>query len=776
MELLAPAGSPDAFYGAVAAGADAVYLGGSRFGARAYADNFTEEEIVACIKYGRLFDVKVYLTVNTLLRQRELEELPDFLEPFCRAGLAGVIVQDLGVLDLVRKAFPGLPLHASTQMTLCGSWGAELLKGMGVSRIVPARELSLEELKTLRLRTGMEVEAFVHGAMCYSYSGQCLFSSILGGRSGNRGRCAQPCRLPYQIRGAGKGREEYPLSLKDLCTIEHIPEMVEAGIDSFKIEGRMKKPEYAAGVTAVYRKYLDRYYELRERLGEEDAAAAYGVSPEDREELAGLYVRGELQDGYYFRRNGREMITLSSPAYSRTDEGRLKRIREDYLARRPRLPIDAEAELIIGKEASVIFRRGDVAARARGSAVQPAQNQPVTEEDLRRQLGKLGDSPFVIKELEIRLSGSAFYPLRQINELRRQAAEALERALLEKSLSPEERPNQSTERNIHRPDESIDCRGNRPSQSTAGGQAADGPMPGGGREAGLAVTLRTPEQLQVFADFFRIPPGEDRERIPLRYLALDGDLLLGSPSECFSVWGGIRTALKDERTHRFPELLAALPYVLREADAPYMERLWAMAERGEIQGFLVRSLDELGFLLEKERESGRRVRLRTDAGVYAWNTGAARRLTGMADGFCLPLELNAAEQRRLLEDTAREGLRASWEKIVYGRIPMMVTANCLRKTAGQCGKGGGEVLRLRDRFQTDFPVLCDCAHCVDIIYNSVPLALFGEQYRLPGVEILRFDFTVESGREMENVWKTWRSGGSLERGAYTTGHEKRGVE
>ena len=314
IELLAPAGSREAFYGAVHAGADAVYMGGEKFGARAYADNFSREDLIACIRYGHIHGCRSYLTVNTLMKEQELTELTEELRPLYEAGLDGVIVQDIGALHVIRQYFPGLKIHASTQMTVTGPEGAKLLKELGVSRVVPARELSLRELGNLKRESGLEVEAFVHGAMCYCYSGACLFSSILGDRSGNRGRCAQPCRLAYDTDSPGAvvhRKEYYPLSLKDLCTIEHLPELIEEGIDSLKIEGRMKRPEYAAGVTALYRKYLDRYLTHPEK--------PFHVENEDLEALAKLYIRSQRQDGYFFRQNGREMVTLESPSYSGSD-------------------------------------------------------------------------------------------------------------------------------------------------------------------------------------------------------------------------------------------------------------------------------------------------------------------------------------------------------------------------------------------------------------------------------------------------------------------------
>ena len=288
VELLAPAGDMACFKAAVNAGADAIYLGGEEYGARAYASNFTTEELCEAICYAHLFDVKVYLTVNTLVKERELSGLCDFIRPFYEVGLDGVIIQDFGVLQTLKSNFPGLELHGSTQMCVTGKYGAELLKEYGVSRVVPAREVSLDEMKEIKA-TGIEVEAFIHGAMCYCYSGQCLFSSFLGGRSGNRGRCAGPCRLPYTAFGQ---KEIYPLSLKDMCTLPILHELLDADIDSFKIEGRMKNPYYVAGVTAIYRKYIDLYYETKQN------GKKYKVDQKDLDMLRKLYVRTELETGY----------------------------------------------------------------------------------------------------------------------------------------------------------------------------------------------------------------------------------------------------------------------------------------------------------------------------------------------------------------------------------------------------------------------------------------------------------------------------------------------
>ena len=342
IELLAPAGSYETFQAVINAGADAVYLGGSRFGARAYADNFGEQELLEAIDYAHLHGRAVYLTVNTLLKERELEdELYSYLRPYYGQGLDAVILQDLGAFYRVQSWFPGLSIHTSTQMTVADRYGAGLMKQLGAARIVTAREMSFAEIKAIHDEVDIEIESFVHGALCYCYSGQCLLSSMLGGRSGNRGRCAQPCRLPYEAYDAHfkkippndkKRKEEYILSPKDLCTVDVIPELVECGIDSFKIEGRMKQAEYAAGVVSVYRKYLDLYLECFERVGDARLAKeAYRVSKEDRRSLFDFGNRSGFTEGYYRKHNGRDMITLEKPNHAKGNEALWADIRGRYI-------------------------------------------------------------------------------------------------------------------------------------------------------------------------------------------------------------------------------------------------------------------------------------------------------------------------------------------------------------------------------------------------------------------------------------------------------------
>ena len=298
-EILAPAGSMEGLKAAIAAGCNAVYIGGNRFGARAFANNLDQDEMLEAIAYCHLHDVKLYMTVNTVLKDREIKEaLFSYLRPYYEAGLDAVIVQDMGVLRFISRHFPKLAIHASTQMTLTMGKGKEFLEKYHVNRIVPARELTLRELCTMRRETSMELEVFVHGALCYCYSGQCLFSSMLGGRSGNRGRCAQPCRLPYHMAEQNRSEDAYLLSPKELCNLPYLAEMIEAGIDSFKIEGRMKRTEYTAFVTSMYRKYVDLYFALGKEKYRDYIKKNQKEWEEDLQNLSDLYNREGFTQGY----------------------------------------------------------------------------------------------------------------------------------------------------------------------------------------------------------------------------------------------------------------------------------------------------------------------------------------------------------------------------------------------------------------------------------------------------------------------------------------------
>ena len=446
VEILAPAGSYESMVAAVNAGANAVYIGGSRFGARAYADNLDEEAMIRAIDFVHLHNCRIYMTVNTLVKEKELPELYGYLKPYYEAGLDAVLVQDLGVFSYIREHFPDLPLHISTQMTVTGKYSAADLKRMGAVRVVPARELSLKEIREISEATGLEVETFVHGALCYCYSGQCLFSSLIGGRSGNRGRCAQTCRLPFDVEKGDKvlggKNEKYVLSLKDLCTLDLLPEILEAGVCSLKIEGRMKSPRYTAGVVSIYRKYVDMYLA--------HGRSGYRVDPADRRALLELFDRGGQSEGYYKEHNGRDMVVLKEkPAFREPDQELFDRLDRTYVDAVKKEPIRGTALVSEGKpvrltveytpslEPAGITEDGmavlePVSVACTGDMAETAKNAPMDGDRVRKQLMKTGDSPFFFEELEVLVEGKVFLPVQALNRLRREALEELCRAVTER--------------------------------------------------------------------------------------------------------------------------------------------------------------------------------------------------------------------------------------------------------------------------------------------------------------------------------------------------------
>ncbi len=410
-ELLSPAGDLQCFYAAINAGADAVYAGLPRFGARSFAGNLSSEEFITALDHAHLFAKKVYLTLNILMKDRELDDVISMLEPLYRAGLDGVIVQDIGLISLIKNEYPDLEVHVSTQGFITGVHGAKLCRELGASRVVPARELSLKEISAIKEKTGIEVECFIHGAMCYSYSGMCLMSSFLGGRSGNRGRCAGPCRQPYN-------GNDYVLSMKDLCSLKEIPALLRAGVDSLKIEGRMKSAEYVYHVTRIYRKYIDLFYDK----------GSDPVSDKDLNELISLYSRSGLNNGYFYKHNGAEMIT---------------RKKGNYVSSLPEIPdsglnigVSCEAFFKTGEKARIILKYGSHRAECFGEIVAAAEKKPLSVSRIEEQLKKTGQSGVVFDNMSITADDNIFMPLSRINELRRKGIEALKEDILNEYRRP----------------------------------------------------------------------------------------------------------------------------------------------------------------------------------------------------------------------------------------------------------------------------------------------------------------------------------------------------
>lgn len=716
VELLAPAGDYECFMAAINAGADAVYLGGMKFGARAYANNFSKEEIVEALRVAHLFGRKIYLTVNTLVKENEMPELVPYMEPLYEAGLDGVIIQDLGVLETLREHFPGLLLHASTQMTITGVYGAEFVKSLGVCRVVPARELSLDELKDIKQRTGLELECFVHGAMCYAYSGQCLFSSILGGRSGNRGRCAGPCRLPYTDKN---GKQLYPLSLKDMYTLPMLPKLIEAGIDSFKIEGRMKSPEYVAGVTAVYRKYIDRYLSMPDH--------EFQIDKKDETLLRGLYIRSDICRGYYEMHNSKNMITIKEPGYGGSKKEVLEEIRRTYLNQKPFIPIKGKVFVFEGKPAVLTFYTDTVSVTVEGEMAGEAINRPLTDQDISDRLSKLGDTFFKLEAFEVRTDDHSFMTVKALNMLRRKACAKLEQTIMKGNT---QRVTFDVYPKIRRAKTASDFLGANQ----------------------LAVYVSTREQLaEILLS----------DEVNLIYISADCFLQEKDAMESF---------LKKHPRQYF----LALPYILRKRSYLYLEQYKALLESGLFTGVLVRNFEEVQWLNNIDY-CGQIV---SDNTIYVWNNAALGICARLFDRVTLPVELN---QKELL--LCSDGVQT--EFVIYGRLPLMFSANCVQKTLEQCihRPDGQNMYMLTDRYQNPFPVMQNCIHCYNILYNTVPLSLHGQldKIKKAGFQVLRLDFTLENARQTRAVLayyikKSKGMDADFIWKDYTNGHYKRGVE
>lgn len=414
-ELLSPAGSWDALVAAVQSGADAVYLGGTDFSARAGAENFSREQLIEAVRYCHIRGVKVFVTLNTLLKQSEVQPALDFAVFLHeQASVDGLIIQDVGLAGLLLRAVPGLRLHASTQMSVHSIAGAEKLRRLGFKRVVLARELSFKQIVEIKRAVDIELEIFVHGAICQCYSGQCLMSSILGGRSGNRGRCAQPCRLPYELKDpAGKlVKKGYLLSPKDMCLIDHLQEIKQAGIDSLKIEGRLKRPEYVAAVTDIYRNYLDS-----------------GKRPEqkDRQVLLNAFNRSGFTDGYFTGKLGGTMMSYALPS-NVSPETFASEIKQRFAsnANFRLVPVQAECEICRGKKMRMTLTDVDGnTVTAIGEVPQEAIHQPLARERVCAQLSKFGSVPFELTELKLQLEEGLTVPISALNALRRAVCEKL---------------------------------------------------------------------------------------------------------------------------------------------------------------------------------------------------------------------------------------------------------------------------------------------------------------------------------------------------------------
>ena len=727
VEILAPAGSFACFQAAMNAGADAVYAAGTRFGARAYANNFTQDELIEAIERAHIYGKKFYLTVNTLLKDHEIAELYDYLAPLYERGLDAVIVQDTGVFQFIRSNFPDLDIHASTQMTITGAAGAKFLERQGAARVVPARELSLEEVRQIHETTDLEVECFVHGALCYCYSGQCLMSSVIGGRSGNRGQCAQPCRLPYTV----DGQKKYFLSLKDICTLELIPELVEAGIDSFKIEGRMKRPEYTAGVVRIYRKYVDQYLKHGRK--------GYKVAEADRKELLLLFNRDGFSTGYYEKHNGRDLMALyqapASDSEKKAYEKKIAELHQMYVEQEKRIPVHGYFYGGADQPLQLTLTEDETGACVvvTGGCPQAAQNRPTDQEQVEKQLKKLGGTSFVWESLDVQIEDGLFIPVQELNNLRREGITELQKELLRIAL-----------------EEKADRQGTGKGTDVT---AKRGKKSHGFRE--LHISVETEKQLaEVLRWWDETGTQTEGIRPSLGAVYLDAESL---EEDLERLVGQVHSA----------ELKAyvVLPAIFRKITRARYEKKLSYWQNLRADGYVIRNLEEYEYVRDKEWAGD----LILDHNVYTFNQESREywRKKGVMKQTS-PLELNGRELANLSDENSIQ--------IVYGRYPMMTTAGCVRKTLNLCRHEPG-VTELRDRKNVSFPVKNYCRDCYNVIYNSQPLYLFDRfsEVEALGAGVCRIMFTTETVQETRQVLSQWLTG-EKRQSEFTRGHFARGVE
>ncbi len=748
-EILSPAGSIETLYAAIHAGADAVYIGGQLFGARAYADNPDCTELLKAIDYVHLHGRKLYLTVNTLLKNNEIEEkLYNYILPLYEQGLDAVIVQDLGVFHFLKENFSGLDLHASTQMTITGVDGALLLKKMGASRIVTARELSLKELKTIHDNVDIEIESFIHGAMCYSYSGMCLFSSMIGGRSGNRGRCAGPCRQPYEVYRNRKRQNDqnslYALSLKDMNTLEILPDIIDSGVYSLKIEGRMKSPEYAAGVVSIYRKYLDLYLE-KGRDG-------YHPDKSDVKNLSELYTRSGSVTGYYKCHNSKNMISLKKPAYKSDNEQFIKDIHEKYCSNKLKYKADATITLEIDKPMKLKISSANPSKKNQqnlavlGDLAGKAKNRPVDRSNVYKQINKTGDTFLEFENINIHMDDSVFVPVSRLNELRRKAIEQYEEQLLKhfrRTIFQCEIPilDDNERRNVKKNENSVFNK-----QTVHNSDSV--PL--------ISCQINTQDQLESALNISEI-----------KEIYISTDIL--AVNECVNA---VKRVLMSQKT-----ACILLPYIYREHAKEYVSDLIEKLKnligglKAEMPALIIRNIDELGMVLENHYQN-----FRIDSSLYSFNRYSKEYFYRLgARMVALPYELNYNELKNLTD--SRD------EIVIYGRVPLMITAGCVNKNFYQCEKGKNKVLQLKDRKSTVFQTLCCCNFCYNIIYNSVPISLLGVQKKVENLPAgnYRINLTLEDYNEsvdiIEKCIRLFINHQQVEESfELTRGHFNRGVE
>ena len=692
MELLSPAGGFDSLIAAVQSGADAVYMGFGAFNARRSAKNFTDEEFASAVAYCHLRGVRVFLTLNTLLTDRELVQAAEALRKTSAMGVDAILVQDWGLLTLAREIVPDVPLHASTQMSLFTLGGANEAAALGMERVVLARELSRDEVREICAGCPAQIEAFVHGALCMCYSGQCEMSAVVGERSGNRGACAQPCRLPYGVDGPCRGG--HPLSLKDANLSAYLAEMEEMGVDCLKLEGRMKRPEYVAVITGIYRRLLD---EKRRPTAEE------------ARQLEQAFSRSGFTDGYWLGKKGPQMFG-TRPENAPEPKELFAAARETYENGRENRKIPVNLRLTVRRGQPVrlsgacTVHHGVAMAMAQGDIPEEARNRAVTAEELRQRLSKTGGTVFTADNIEMELDEGLMVSASTVNGLRRELLEEL------------------AKRRVDIP----------PRRELPVPPLPDAPE--GGQDMRFTCSVLKAEQVTA---------ALLAERPAIVYVPIEELDKLDAGLD----WGET-------------ELCAVLPRIFRTADeVPLRQLLQRHPEASSV------SIGNLGHL-PIVRGLGRT--LRGDCGLNIFNSRALLfwREQGL-DSAAVSFELRWQQIRDLKK-------YLPCEAVVYGRLPLMVTENCVTRCGPGCSHGAGSILT--DRTGAQFPVTCGYG-CRCEIQNSKTLFLADKpEMRRCGLTYGRLRFTTETPEQCARVLRRYRNGGDWAPEDLTRGLFYRGVE
>jgi putative protease len=764
VEILAPAGSVMSLQASFKAGADAVYMGGTRFGARAYAENPNDDELIRAIDYAHLHGKRLYLTVNTLVKESEFGGLYDYLNLLMREGLDAVLIQDLGVLDFVMKNFKSLPIHISTQGNITESLAVRFYNEQ-ITRIVPARELTLEEIRELKKKTGREIEVFVHGALCYSYSGQCLFSSMCGDRSGNRGRCAQPCRKPYDVEINGKTvlKNGYILSPKDICTLDRLPDLIEAGVDSFKIEGRMKSPAYAAGVSEIYSKAVELYEKLG-RGGYYDYIKAHGQEWHGMKvSLADLFNRGGFSEGYAFSETGPLQMSIKRPNHEGVKVG------EAVIK-------NGIANCSLSEE----VYKGDVLELRSEKLKNPYS---YTCPEAVRSGARLNFRA-VAKDKEKYIQGlkSDVYRYRcdhlfeEIEEIYIKTEDQVEiDGFFEASIGEPLRLTLKTEANplTGKSYEAVAC-GQIVQEAQSAPISADSIKEKLLRTTGAAFCFKKlevkmspnafiPKSMlgKVRRDAFELLEDEIKSDFKRRALEnyegettnlgllkaeIESDtiillkLMVHSKEQLDAAVKSnqVKAIILDMNSSEFFEISEAVLKQLkaagieafirtpRIADSKNVESLkqTALKYAGLTAGYYVSNLSHAAVLSELKQK------IYADKFLYTFNSQAVKLLEdNNFSGFIYPSELTLNEllevkkgYELLVAQTSEAKISLASELCIYGREELMVSRQCIKKTLNSCN-GRSEWLTITSEGKEKYPVYTSCKQCRNYIYNSRPLDL-----------------------------------------------------